>query len=373
VIGDAVLGWRLLLFVALRRTALRSAVVTAGLIATLVWPPLLVGAPVLSWRSAGPALPGRLPGIPVAVAVAAAGQLLLTTFSDSGVLTLDGASGRVLGGAELTAGAMGGRTALAFNPATGRIYVTDGQAIDVLAADTSALRAPITLEQDPTDIAVNPATDRVYIATRAGRGRDAALLVLDGDRNTILATMPIGPGPLRLSVDPAANRVYVVDTGNGSLVVLDGATDAVLARLPVGPGPHELAVDARTGRVYVSNGDGGSVSVLDGATRRVLATVAVGGRPGALAVNERRHRVYVACGAGAVIVLDAATDRVLTTVAMGQRPAALAVDAATDRVYVADTIDNSVWLLQDRRRGSPTARVIAHVGKADAGVSSGAR
>jgi hypothetical protein len=29
---------------------------------------------------------------------------------------------------------------------------------------------------------------------------------------------------------------------------------------------------------------------------------------------------------------------------------------------VADTIDNSVWMLQDRRWGSPTARVIARAG-----------
>ena len=312
--------------------------------------------------------PLELPGVPMGLAVdAAAHSVVLTTVATDTALAID-SSGTIVLGAVSFGDGLG--TAMAVDPGSGYIYVASAASrLVVLASPISTPHATIDLDpsQAPVALAVNPVTGRVYAATlHTGRDTTGDLVVMDGPRYTILAELPLGHGSLRVAVDPATNRVFVTDDGSNTLTMLDGATNALLGTLPLDQGHHELAVNGHTGRVYVTDDADHNIAVLDGTHGLVLDTVPVAGDPGAVAVNEWTDRVYVATDAGNVTVLDGKTNRLLATVPVGPYPARLAVDASSSRVYVTDTIDSTVWLLQDRRFGRPTAHLIARMDKPSA-------
>jgi CSLREA domain-containing protein len=150
-------------------------------------------------------------------------------------------------------------------------------------------------------VAFNRATGRVYVAdprrkALAVRAAEAGP-VPSGNRRTrparpALATVPLDDGPYAIAVDPRRGTIYVVSGGSDSVSVIDGTTDRLVATIPVGRMPVAVAVNPATGRIFIANRDGDSVSVIDGDSRRVVSTVPVGHAPISLLVQQ--DRTYVA-------------------------------------------------------------------------------
>jgi YVTN family beta-propeller protein len=274
--------------------------------------------------------------------------------------------------------------AIAFNPATRKVYVVDEThaAVDVIDTAGQSVHS-VAVGSAPVSIGVDSASGRAYVAN-AG---DGTVSIIDGTSDAVVATVPVGARPYSIAANPLTGEVYVSHTFSDKTTVLDGATQAVtqlvtgsidliaidsaantayllgyeggtltvlegpqhaLRRREAGKHAWGMAVNETTHTLYVARMGTADVIALDGTSTSVLAA---GHTPCAVAVNPRSNIIYVANYADrSVTILDAGTGRATATVPVGEHPQALAVDARRSLVYVANTFSNTVTIIDGERR-----------------------
>src|SRR5947207_1687934 len=92
------------------------------------------------------------------------------------------------------------------------VLVTRAEAYNVTAVDaiTNSVIATIPVDQNPFAVAVNPFTGRIYVTNNFGvRGDigDGIVSVIDGATNTVVDRVHVGTNPSGVAVDPSTNRV----------------------------------------------------------------------------------------------------------------------------------------------------------------------
>ena len=265
-----------------------------------------------------------------------------------------------------------GTTPIAVNPVTDKIYVAGpaedangaytANQVEVIDGATDSVIGTVTLGSGSgggeSAIAVDPVTDKVYVTNE----NVGTVSVIDGATDTLTQTIQMGSGssPYEIAIVPATHLVYVsVATGvsviAGTKIVdpVTGTTPAgtVITTIPLGGGPLDLAVNPVTQKVYVNLDS--TVPVIRGT--EVLDTVNVGGlnsfnRQQSIAVNPVTNKVYVLndgndTGTGStdsgstVYVIDGATDTLSSTLTLPVAGVDTAVlNPVTGKVYVTSDI-----------------------------------
>jgi len=274
------------------------------------------------------------------------------------------------------------------NPLTDTIYVGNGTAGTVSLIDGKTCNAgdaggcgqhapAVTAGADPIGIAVDESTNTVYVVNFSGtvavvNGRKCDAANTSGCQ-VEPATVRVGASPQFLAVDERTHTIYVANSGSNTVSVIDGRTcnaastagcGRLRASIPVGPVPFTLAVNDATSSIYVTDLGAHTVSVIDGKTcnatnvsgcRHRPVTVNVGQTPGGIAVDTRTDTIYVTGeSSNDVSVIDGKTCNATTTSGCRQTPVhvlagagarGIAVNEVTDTVYVANTIANTVSVI----------------------------
>jgi len=276
--------------------------------------------------------------------------------------------------------------AIAYNPATGKVYAVDtSRAAVLIYSGAGGQVRHVTVGEDPISIAVNPKNGRAYVAN----GGDGTVTVLDGSSDAVVATISVGSHPYSVAASSSSGKVYVTHTFGDQLSVIDGLTNAVAE---VKTGSSDLiAINPRKGTVYLL-GYGGAVKVLDESSSKFVEipvgrhgwgltfndatgsvyvtriedadlaaiepgspsaiTISAGEIPCAIAVNAAGDRLYVAnYGDDTVTVIDASADRKMAVVPVGRHPKAIAFDPIRSLVYVANTGDGTVSVIDAATSG----------------------
>jgi YVTN family beta-propeller protein len=277
--------------------------------------------------------------------------------------------------------------AIAYNPATGKVYAVDtSHAAVLIYSRAGGPMRHVTVGGDPVSIAVNPKNSRAYVAN----GGDGTVTVLDGNSDAVVATVSVGSHPYSVAASPSSGKVYVTHTFGDQLSVIDGLTNAVAE---VKTGSSDLiAIDPSKGTVYLL-GYGGAVKVLDESSNKLFEIpvgrhgwgltlndvtgalyitrieaadlaaiepgssspiiISAGEIPCAIAVNAAGDRLYVAnYGDDTVTVIDASAQRKLAVVPVGRYPKAIAFDPIRSLVYVANTGDGTVTVIDAATNGT---------------------
>jgi YVTN family beta-propeller protein len=330
------------------------------------------------------------------------------------ITVIDGATNRVV--TELTTGVMGARCgAVAVDPVTNLIYVTDGGAdavasngapyVTVIDGSSDTVLPPVSVGNTPRGIAVNTVTHLVYVTNY----NDNTVSVINGTNKasiTVSAPLTVGANPYAVAVNSVTNFVYVGNKGGGTLTVIDGSQNSVIQNIPgTGSSPSAVAINPITNKVYLSNGVSNNVAVISGATTTTAAALLsqplAGSDPSALAVNPITNQIYVANGnsTAATLIdgntnlsqqipgvtglnsyalsLNALTNRVYITngsgaqvrvidgnsptaapaiFSVGSRPIGLAVNAATNKIFVAN-LDGNVSVIDGATNGTSSITV----------------
>lgn len=172
---------------------------------------------------------------------------------------------------------------IAFDAASDRVFVANGDALTVTAIDASRLvrvfEAPVAGRPE----SVAPAPDgTVWVACRD----DAAIRVLDAETGAVVATIPLerASRPRGLAMSPAGDAAYVALEATGRLSRLDPVSRAVTGTLDVGPSPRGLAVTHDGARIlvtrFISPAGHGEVVEVDAASFTVAATHSLRADPG---------------------------------------------------------------------------------------------
>src|SRR5688572_1487815 len=103
--------------------------------------------------------------------------------------------------------------------------------------------ATVTVEKDPTGVAVDPVSGRVFVASYDTGG----ITVIDAATNEPEeATLPVGAVLTGVAVNAAARRLYAADAGTGQVIVINLETGRVAARIGTGLQPYGLQPDPAT-------------------------------------------------------------------------------------------------------------------------------
>ena len=279
-------------------------------------------------------------------------------------------------------------TGIALNPSTNTIYVGNGTTGTLSLINGKTCNSgnaggcgqhvtAVTAGTDPIGIAVNGVTNTVYVANASG-----TVAVVNGGKcdaanmsgcHTQPTTVRVGTNPQFLAVDESTNTIYVANSAADTVSVIDGRTcnatskagcARVRATIPVGPLPFTLAVNEATRSVYVTDLGAATVSVINAKAcnatnvsgcRRKPITVNVGRSPGGIAVNKRTNTIYVTGEfSNDVSVIDGKTCNARATSGCRQKPfhvlagagaRGIAVNEATNTVYVANTVANTVSVI----------------------------
>jgi YVTN family beta-propeller protein len=198
----------------------------------------------------------------------------------------------------------------------------------------------------PYAIAVDPSTGRVYVS----QGEGGSIAVIDGSTNSRVATVTGAGTPYALAVDETDNLVFCADTAENSLWIVNGSTSLVAARVPMGD-TSALAVDPAVHEAFVGNLSSdlksGTIDVVNTTGMRVIRTVPIPIPPGHFAADPASHLLFVtsagAPGSGAnFLAVDDRTFQTVYSERLGYSPDVMAVDSSSD-VYVSDVGVNRLY------------------------------
>ena len=197
----------------------------------------------------------------------------------------------------------------------------------------SALVSSAPVGDGPSAVAVNPATHTLYVTNGFNENGNAVggntVSVIDerhcraddvsrckGPWPTLTVGSDPNADPSAVAIDQQTDTLYVADSNDNAVAVFNGATcnaetsagcRQTPAMVPVGMLPVAIFDDPANNTVYVPNGIEDTLSMLDSATCNATdladcptmppPTVTVPGNPIAGAVDRSTHTVYVTvCG-----------------------------------------------------------------------------
>jgi YVTN family beta-propeller protein len=249
------------------------------------------------------------------------------------VTVVDGHDGKVLG--EVT-GIPGGTHGIGVSAAAGKGYTDDGKAGVAVAFDLKTFKSlkQIPAREDADGIAFDPASGHIFVVD----GDSKAVTVIDPKTDAVVATIDAGGG-LEYAVAGAGGKLYVNGAEKKEILRIDTRTNAIDARWPV-PGctsPHGLAVDDAAHRLFTSCVNA-VLTVVNTDTGAVVATLPIGQGTDAAAFDPKRKRVFSSNGEGTLSIIQEKDPQ--TFVSLGSIKTAvtgktMAIDPQTGRLYIA--------------------------------------
>jgi DNA-binding beta-propeller fold protein YncE len=186
-----------------------------------------------------------------------------------------------------------------------RIYVSHGDQIQVLNADSGKLAGQIPAP-GAHGVALAPDLHRGFTSN----GKDKTVTVFDTKTLAVIKTVKLEGGTDAILYDPFTKRVFPM---NEKITVINAETADVAGTVDLGGDP-EAAVSDGKGTVYVNLADKGAVAVIDPKGLSVTKTYPIEHctSPHSLSFDSDTQRLFVGCRDG-FSALDATTGKVVGT------------------------------------------------------------
>lgn len=250
------------------------------------------------------------------------------------VTVVDGRSGRIIGQVERLPG---GTHGIAISHAAGLGYTDDGRAGKAAAFDLRSLKIVRRLDAEPDAdaVTIDPASGHVFVVD----GDPGDLTVIDPRSDRVVATVAVG-SKLEYAVAGNGGKVYVNGVAKREIFRVDTATNRVDATWPIPQcaAPHGLAIDRATHRLF-SSCENQRLMVVNADTGAVVAAVPIGRGTDAAAFDPTRKLIFSSNGADGTITVirevDADTFVPAGTVKTAVSGRTMGIDPRSGRLYVA--------------------------------------
>lgn len=203
------------------------------------------------------------------------------------VTVVDANSGVVLGQVE---GLPGGTHGIAIVTAVGRGYTDDGQAGIVASFDLANFKIVhrIPAMADADGIVFDPASGHVFVVD----GDSAKVTAIDPKTDQVVANID-GGGGLEFATAGGNGKVYVNGAEKNEIVRIDTARNEADAHWPLTDcqRPHGLAMDRASHRLFSSCSNKVLV-VMDSDNGAIVATLPIGEGTDAAAFDSTRHLIF---------------------------------------------------------------------------------
>ncbi len=241
-------------------------------------------------------------------------------------------------------GGEGGWDYLALEPRSRLLFVSHGNAFEVVDVDKGVKLETIPNLKGVHGVAFAPDRGRGYISN--GRGNSVTVFEL-GTRK-VLEEVPVsGRNPDAILYEPVSGRVFTFNGATANATAIDAATDKVVGTIDLG-GKPEFAVHDGKGVVYVNNEDKSEVIGFDAKTLEIKKrwSIAPGEGPSGLAIDLKNKRLFSVCDK-IMAVSDYVNGKLVTTVPIGGGPDAVRFDPGTGLIFASNGEGNLTVVKQE--------------------------
>ncbi len=212
-----------------------------------------------------------------------------------------------------------------------RVYVSHGNQVDVIDADSNTVAGTIAGLKGVHGIAVAADLGRGFISN--GRGNNVNIFDLK-TLKPIGDPVATGKNPDCILYDPSSKRVFAFNGRDGTATVIDAADGKVLGTIELGGKPEFAAADG-AGAVFVNLEDKSTVAKIDAQKMTVSERWPLdpGEGPSAMAIDAKSHRLFIGCHNKMMVVVNAETGKVVDHQPIGQGVDAGTFDPETGLVY----------------------------------------
>jgi DNA-binding beta-propeller fold protein YncE len=202
-------------------------------------------------------------------------------------------------------GGEGGWDYISVDSDSRRVYVSHGNDIQVLNADSGKPVGQITAP-GAHGVALAPEFHRGFTSN----GADKSVTIFDMNTLATIKTVKLESGTDAILYDPFTKRVFPM---NEKITVLEARTGEIAGTISL-EGEPEAAVSDGKGTVYVNLADKSAVAVLDPKALSVTKTLPIEHctSPHSLSFDGANQRLFVGCREG-FVALDATTGKAVAT------------------------------------------------------------
>jgi DNA-binding beta-propeller fold protein YncE len=250
------------------------------------------------------------------------------------VTVVDGRGGAILGQIE---GMAGGTHGIAISTATGEGFTDDGRGGLAVAFDlkTMAVKARVPVEKDADAVAFDPASGHVFVI----EGDSKKVTAVDPKTNKVVATLDGGEG-LEYAVADGRGGLFVAGEEKRDVLRINTRTNTVTAHWPIADcaSPHGAAIDAVAHRLFISCVNQRLV-VVDTDSGKEIAGVPIGRGTDAAAFDPKRKLVFSSNGLDGTlsVIREETPDKYVSvaTIKTAVSGRTMGIDPQTGRIYIA--------------------------------------
>jgi DNA-binding beta-propeller fold protein YncE len=234
---------------------------------------------------------------------------------------------------KIVIGGEGGWDYLALEAKSRLLYVSHGNAFEVVNVDTGTKLNPIANLQGVHGVTFAPERNRGYISN----GRGNKVTVFDLTTRDVLGEIPVsGKNPDSIMYEPVSGRIFTFNGATANATAIDAATEKVVGTIDLG-GKPEFAVHDGKGVVYVNNEDKSEVIGFDARTLEIKKRwpIAPAEGPSGLAIDLKNKRLFSVCDK-LMAVSDFEAGKLVTTVPIGSGPDAVRFDPETGLIFASN-------------------------------------
>ena len=228
-------------------------------------------------------------------------------------------------------GGSGGWDYLTLDPSARRLYVTRGDRVVVVDADTGKPTGEIAGTDGVHGVALAPDLGRGFTSN----GRSNSVTVFDVKTLKVLQQIKVdAQNPDAILYDATTKRVFTFNGRSANASAFEGKSGEAAGTVALS-GKPEFAVNDGSGRVFVNIEDKGELTIIDAKTLKVATTWKLHDceDPTGLAIDVAHHRLFSVCQNGKMIVIDSSDGHEVASVPIGKGPDAAAFDAERALIY----------------------------------------
>ncbi|MEP7311282.1 MAG: YncE family protein [Pseudomonadota bacterium] len=248
------------------------------------------------------------------------------------------------------------------DPASQRVYVSHGDRVTVVDANTGALLGQIS--------GFPGGTHGIAIATANGKGYTddgEAGTVGAFDLNTLKLTrsIPGRPDADGIVLDPASGHVFVSNGESKDVSVVDPSTDRNIGTIQTG-GKVEFETADGKGKLYVNGEEKEEIVRIDTRSNQVDAHWPLTNcrSPHGIAMDVTTRRLFIGCTNEVLVVVSADDGREVAHLPIGKGSDAVVFDPIRKRIFSSNGRDGTITVL-----GETDADHVVPLGDVKTGVT----
>lgn len=224
---------------------------------------------------------------------------------------------------------------ITISPDTRQGFTDEGEPGVAIAFDLMTLKPTkrVMAAPDADGLLYDPATGRIFVVN----GDSGSITVIDPSSDTAIATIDVGE-KLEPAVSDGRGHIYVNGEEKNEIVEIDARANKVLARWPMSAcrTPHGIAIDEDSARIFSTCAN--KVMVVTNAdTGATVATIAIGEHSDGAAFDPMRKLAFSSNGDGTLSVVKELSPNefaLFDTVTTRQSARTMSIDPKTGRLFL---------------------------------------